>query len=381
MTKTPPSASSTRLCPTCGTRVGAAATKCLVCGADLTIKTGARSTRPGAAALPRSAPLRLPSAWLILLVVVLVAGSVVAYLFYNGTIKLPQAPVAQADVTVTVTPTVTNTLPPTFTAQPTATETQAPTDTPQPPLEYAVQAGDTCVSIAAQYNVSWQSIVTLNSLDPNCNLSVGRILLIPLPTPTPSPLPTATLGAVVATQVPRLIYTVHSGDTLLGIAGFYGVTVADLMEVNGITDPTSIRPGDTLIIPIERAVTPGPTPTATPPPPWPAPNQLQPADGQAFAAADVITLQWASVGALRPGEFYFVVLEDVTCNCARYYRQPTTDTKLIVPSNFRHTASGLRVYRWTVTTVRQTSPANAPFAYDAAGATSPGRVFVWMGDS
>ena len=29
-------AAAPRLCPTCGTRVGAAATKCLVCGADLT---------------------------------------------------------------------------------------------------------------------------------------------------------------------------------------------------------------------------------------------------------------------------------------------------------------------------------------------------------
>jgi LysM repeat protein len=333
--------------------------------------------------VPRQ-PLRLPSPWLVIVFILLLAGGGVAYTFYSGLLPWPPfgtAATEVVDVTVTVTTTATQTPPPTFTAPPTATETQAPTDTPPPPLEYAVQTGDTCLAIAAEYNVSSQSIITLNGLDPNCNLTVGRILLIPLPTATPSPLPTATLGGPVQTQIPRTTYTVHDGDTLGGIANFYGVTVADLMEVNGIARPEDIRPGDILIIPLERVTTPGPSPTPTPPPPWPAPNPLQPADGKTFNAADVVTLQWASVGALRAGEFYFVVLEDVTCNCARFYRQPTTDTKLIVPAEFRHTENGLRVYRWTVTTVRQTSAANAPFESEPAGATSADRVFVWMGGS
>ena len=92
---------------------------------------------------------------------------------------------------------------------------------------------------------------------------MGQVLLIPQPTPTPSPQPTATLNANIMTAIPRATYTVHSGDTLQGIAQFYGVTVADLMEVNGITDPESIRVDQVLIIPLERRVTPGPTPTAT----------------------------------------------------------------------------------------------------------------------
>jgi LysM repeat protein len=356
-----------------------------VCGSDLTLKAGGRAPARARALSPGAMPLRLPSpALLVVLLLVVVIGAAIFLVATNRVqlpFSLPFGSVAAAETAATPTATITNTAPPTITALPTATETVAPTDTPLPPVEYIVQTGDTCVSIAVEYNVSWQSIVALNGLDPNCNLSVGRALQIPQPTGTPTPLPTATLGGVVVTQVPRTTYTVHAGDTLLGIANFYGVTVGDLMEVNGIVDATSIREGQVLIIPLERVVTPGPTPTATPPPPWPAPNQLLPADGQSFAAGETITLQWTSVGALRPDEFYYVVLEDVTCNCARFYRQPTTDTKLIVPANFQHTDSSLHIYRWTVTTVRQRAGSSTQADFQPAGATSPIRDFIWIGGS
>lgn len=389
MTKSPaPSATAPRLCPTCGTRVGAAATKCLVCGADLTLKNGAATP---SAARPRQQPrpsggarFNAPSPWLILIILVLVGAAIGVVVSLNGDI-LPDFPnlfggapeVVETPATATLAPT--STAPPTFTPPPTATETVAPSDTPLPPQEYVVAANDTCLKIAADFEVSFQSIITLNALDPNCTLSVGQVLLIPLPTPTPSPQPTATLNANIVTTIPRATYTVNAGDTLQGIAQFYGITVADLMEVNGITDPTSIRPDQVLIIPLERRVTPGPTPTATPPPPWPAPNQLLPADGQTFSSGETISLQWTSVGTLRPDEAYYVEVEDVTCNCAAFRQEPTTDTKWIVPADFRPTDSSVHIYRWTVTTVRLRAGTEAAPVYDPAGTTSPHRVFSWSG--
>src|SRR5215831_15999212 len=223
------SATAPRLCPTCGTRVGAAATKCLVCGADLTLPEGASRPQPRLPSLGPAEPVRLPVPLIIVLVLVLAAGAAAAYYFTTRT--RPQVPVVAANASST--PTITNTPLPTFTYTPTPTESPVPTDTPLPPISYKVVAGDTCVAIAAKFNVSSQSIILLNGLDPNCNLSVGRSLQIPQPTSTPTPLPTATLGGVVATQVPRTTYTVHPGDTLAGIAKFYGVSVADLMDVNG----------------------------------------------------------------------------------------------------------------------------------------------------
>jgi LysM repeat protein len=382
MTKVPaPSATAPRLCPTCGTRVGAAATKCLVCGADLTVKNGAAA---GGRARPQPKPggggrVRAPSPWLILILLILVGAAVGAGIWLNGGVP-GVVPGAATETAAPPTRAPTNTLPPTFTPQPTATETQAPTDTPLPPQEYTVVASDTCLKIAADHDVSFQSIIQLNALDPNCTLSVGQVLLIPLPTPTPTTQPTATLNASIMTSVPRATYTVHAGDTLQTIATFYGVSVADLMDVNGITDAGSIFVDQVLIIPLERRVTPGPTPTATPPPPWPAPNQLLPADGQTFAASEPgVTLQWTSVGTLRPNEYYYVEVEDVTCNCAAVRPHATTETKWIVPEDFRPTDGAVHIYRWTVTTVRQRPDTEAQPVYDPAGATSAHRVFSWGG--
>lgn len=60
----------------------------------------------------------------------------------------------------------------------------------------------------------------------------------PPPTPTPTPTP--------------VIYVVQPGDTLSGIAAFYGVDMEVLATRNGIDDPRRLRTGQQLIIPIRR---------------------------------------------------------------------------------------------------------------------------------
>ena len=366
-----PPSSEPRLCPTCGTRVGAAATKCLVCGADLSARAARGSSgrlpgRTGAGVLRRSTALLILLVGLLALVGVgLIFGAV------NGIGPFNRS---------TPTPSATATLPPTFTPLPTGTETPVPTPTPLAPVAYTVVAGDTCIKIALKFNVSYQSIIELNGLDPNCILSVGTLLQVPQPTATPTPLPTTTLSAIVAPTVPRTTYTVHSGDTLQAIANFYDIPIDGLMKANGIVDANSLRAEQVLIIPLELAVTPGPTPTPTQPPPYPAPNQLLPNDGAGFTLLDqTVALQWASVGELRVGELYQVILEDVTCNCAAVYTWTTTETKWIVPVDVRPKDAAVHTFRWRVTTVRQRNPDGGQPAFDPAGASSPDRVFSWLG--
>ncbi len=378
MTKTPSSPTpGYRLCPTCGTRVGASATKCMVCGTDLGAATNAAPAKAGQGTPLNRRPISLLAVVLILLLLILVAAGGVFLAAATGV-----APELFDPSTPTITPT--DTASPTLTYTPTPTDTPEPTVTPLPPVDYTIQSGDTCILIAINFNVSVASIITLNNglINADCsNLTVGTSLKVPQATPTPTPLPSATLPPGLNTPVPRLTYTVKAGDTLAGIAKFYGLTIIDLVQVNGLADASSIRADQVLVIPVERAVTPGPTPSATAPPPYPAPQQLNPRDGEVFLGAETVTLQWAAVSQLRPGEFFQVTVEDVTANAARLLQDEVTDTKFIIPATFQPADGTPHVYRWSVTTVRQRpgTAAGAAPAFDSAGVSSPQRSFVWSG--
>jgi LysM repeat protein len=86
------------------------------------------------------------------------------------------------------------------------------------------------------------------------------------PTATPAPYTPAPTATPTLTPTP-IIYKLESGDTLLGLAIKYGVTLQAIQEVNGITDPRGLLIGQEIIIPRPEpkvAGTPTPTPTALP---------------------------------------------------------------------------------------------------------------------
>lgn len=86
------------------------------------------------------------------------------------------------------------------------------------------------------------------------------------PTATPAPYTPAPTATPTSTPTP-IIYTIQRNDTLLAIAGQFGVTVAALQETNGIVDPRTLRIGQQIIIPHnEEALLGGGEPTATPTP-------------------------------------------------------------------------------------------------------------------
>jgi LysM repeat protein len=111
---------------------------------------------------------------------------------------IKQAPTATSLPVVEHTPTV-----PLATALPTATSTAGPGE----PIIYRVRPGDTLLTIAAQFNVTVEDIMTANNLENPDFIQVGQELLIPvggLSTPvsadTPVPQPTDTLGAASTPQ-------------------------------------------------------------------------------------------------------------------------------------------------------------------------------------
>ena len=98
---------------------------------------------------------------------------------------------------------------------------------------YIVQAGDTLSGIAARYGTTYQSLAAINNIpDPN-KIYLGQEIVINGAT-TEAP----AAGAVY--------YTIKPGDTLSGIAACYETTWQWLAEVNGISDPNLIFPGNTI---------------------------------------------------------------------------------------------------------------------------------------
>lgn len=78
----------------------------------------------------------------------------------------------------------------------------------------------------------------------------------PITIVTPTPVdPTAVAVATEAapTQVRPETYIVAENDTLYGIAVKFGLDIATLVEVNGLSDPNDIWVGQELIIPPEQA--------------------------------------------------------------------------------------------------------------------------------
>ena len=366
----------TQICPTCGTRVAADSARCLVCGADLggPVQPVRKAKTTQGFQMPEIT-LSLPVALLLLALFLAIGALLVYFALSSQTDIIVQPPTETVTVTITVTPTLTPTE-----APPTITSTPLPSPTP---LTHVVRSNEYCTTLAAFYDVSVQSIIQLNNLDTGCGIYENQRLLIPQPTPTVTPLPSATLSPAEQTEeaCQKVIHEVASTDTLGGIAATYDVPMAAIKEYNGLTSDTVFE-GQSLTIPLcRRFATPGPTPTATLPPPYPAPSLLLPADGAGFpSSTNTITLQWAAVGALRSDEVYLVTVEDVTAASGDRLEAYVTDTKYLVPAEWRPKESTAHIFRWRVTVMRQVgTDSNGKPVYDSAGAVSASRVFAWTG--
>jgi murein DD-endopeptidase MepM/ murein hydrolase activator NlpD len=87
-----------------------------------------------------------------------------------------------------------------------------------------------------------------------------------------------------------VVHVVARGETIYRIARTYGMDPADLMETNGIVDPTVVAVGTELFVPGAARVLEIPPPGAIP---EPAPSPAPPGPG-----GEVVTLSWPVQGVL-----------------------------------------------------------------------------------
>ena len=105
------------------------------------------------------------------------------------------------------------------------------------PEAVTVRPGDSLWMIAQAFGTDADTLATLNHIDDPDRLSPGQVLRLPAAGDRPVPEPEG-----------RLEYTVRPGDSLWMIARKYGVSVAYLINMNRLTQPDRLVPGQVLLI-------------------------------------------------------------------------------------------------------------------------------------
>ena len=106
-------------------------------------------------------------------------------------------------------------------------------------ITYTVQKGDTLWAIARRYGTTSGEIAEINNISNPNLIYPGQELRIPT---------NSTTEGEETRGTGDIIYTVQRGDTLSKIAREYNVTVAHIVELNDITNPNLIYPGEKLRI-------------------------------------------------------------------------------------------------------------------------------------
>ncbi|MBC8514502.1 LysM peptidoglycan-binding domain-containing protein [bacterium] len=103
---------------------------------------------------------------------------------------------------------------------------------------YVVRRGDSLSSIAVQFDVEIRAIKEVNQISSN-HIEIGQRLLIPPWTAPPQPQP-----------LEEGWFQVRQGDTFWKIASELDIDLQDLVDLNRDIDPSKIRPGDLIQIPL-----------------------------------------------------------------------------------------------------------------------------------
>ncbi len=161
---------------------------------------------------------------------------------------VPQAPLVQQPPPPTITPGPSPT--PSDTPAPTVTPSPVPSPTPAVDgrILYMVQPGDTLIGIASRFQIDLQLLYAYNDLDGSSLLVIGQPIML-------GHTETYTGTTFVADQPQkrvdpdgRVVHVVGAGDTLIGIAVTYGLTLDELYAVSGLNPDSLLQVNQEVVI-------------------------------------------------------------------------------------------------------------------------------------
>lgn len=186
---------------------------------------------------------------------------------------------------------------------------------------HILRKGETLYSVARSYGVAYEELMRENAISDPRRLQVGQKIRIPgtkAPAAAPSAAPAA--GPVV--------HRVARGETLFGIAGRYGTTVAELRAVNNLSEKHLLKEGEVLRVPPNASKLPVPaaapasgtsagTPAGTPAVPGPAVQA--PAGPAAVAPANLGDPRSTVAKSVDPAVRWPIAAKDVAYMTGKLY--------------------------------------------------------------
>ena len=326
-----------------------------------------------------------------------------------------------ASPTITITPSLTPTREinevPVVVASPMPSQTDAaptldvpPSPTSGPCVE-TVQTGDTLIQILFRSPCGNEvnqglidAVVALNDNIANADIlpAIGSTVLIPMPSPTPIPAGadlTQTAAAITGRDVidgsvfvagqEFGCYTIQEEDTVVGIAEQFNTDLEVLSQRNpnlnwqgcDFTNPSGgslcnpiLRVDQCITVPFPTSTpvpthTPSGRETATPTPTQEAARVISPPEGS--IANQRVTLEWLSVGILRPNERYLITIEDRTAGTTNSY--VTSNTRYTLPDSLIPSDGQNHSMAWRITVATE----NPDGSYTPVGGLGEWNTFQW----
>src|SRR5699024_4418694 len=119
--------------------------------------------------------------------------------------------------------------------------------TPSTSGSYKVRSGDTLSGIAAQHKISLSTLLSANGLSRTSIIYPGQQLKL---SGTSSKTSSSTKSSSSSARTPSqtTTHTVKAGDTLSGIAARHGVSLATILQANGLSLTSTIFPGQKIAL-------------------------------------------------------------------------------------------------------------------------------------